>query len=198
MPVSHARTLSIFCFLIGAISLWPAARASGQASGDTKRRPNIIYIMLDDLGYGDLGCFGQEQIATPQLDQMAKEGMRFTDYYAGHTVCRPSRLTLWTGKHVGSTGLIGNRQFALSTEQTTVATLLQEAGYATGGVGKWSLGTVNDPKDIDNPGHPNKHGFDYWFGFMNQGLAHNHFPPYLWENMTQVTLDGNVLSDHPG
>ena len=198
MLASLVRTLTVLSFMVGLATVWSGTHASGQATGTVKRQPNIIYIMVDDLGYGDLGCFGQEQIATPHLDQMAKEGMRFTDYYAGHTVCRPSRLTLWTGQHVGSTGLIGNRQFAISSDHTTVASLLKDAGYKTGGVGKWSLGTVNDPKEIDNPGHPNKHGFDYWFGFMNQGLAHNHFPPYLWENMTQVTLQGNVLSDHPG
>ena len=159
--------------------------------------PNIIYIMTDDLGYGDLGCFGQEVIRTPRLDQMAAEGLRMTDHYAGHTVCRPSRLVLWTGQHVGSTGLIGNRPHSLSGAEATVPKLLKAAGYATGGVGKWALGNVETPDEVDNPGHPNRNGLDYWFGYLNQGLAHNYYPTYLWENQTQVPLPGNVLSDHP-
>lgn len=162
------------------------------------RLPNIIYIMTDDLGYGDLGSYGQKVVQTPNLDRMAAEGLRFTDHYAGHTVCRPSRLVLWSGKHVGTTGLIGNRDYSLSGSESTVAKLLQEAGYATGGVGKWALGNVDDPSEVDNPGHPNHNGFDYWFGFLNQGTAHNFYPPFLWENMEQVALEGNVLmKDNP-
>ena len=154
--------------------------------------------MTDDLGYGDLGSYGQEVVQTPNLDRMAAEGMRFTDHYSGHTVCRPSRLVLWTGQHVGTTGLIGNRSFRLSGSEKTVAKLLQEAGYATGGVGKWALGNVDDPSEVDNPGHPNHNGFDYWFGFLNQGTAHNFYPPFLWENMKRVALEGNVLmTDNP-
>ncbi len=161
------------------------------------RTPNIIYIMTDDLGYGDLGCYGQEIVQTPNIDQMAAEGMRFTDHYAGHTVCRPSRLVLWTGMHVGHTGLTGNRAFSISGTEATVARQLKEAGYATGGVGKWALGNVDVPSEINNPGHPNNNGFDYWFGYMNQGTAHNFYPPFLWENKTQVPLPGNVLSTDP-
>ena len=156
-------------------------------------RPNIIYIMADDLGYGDLGSYGQKIIKTPNLDRMAAEGMYFTDHYAGHTVCRPSRLVLWTGQHVGHTGLKGNRPRNLTGKEVTVAKLLQRAGYATGGVGKWALGNVNDPADISNTGHPNLNGFDYWYGYMNQGRAHNYYPPFLWENDRQVELPGNVL-----
>jgi uncharacterized sulfatase len=158
-------------------------------------RPNIIYIMTDDLGYSDLGCYGQKTVLTPNIDQLAAEGMRFTDHYAGHTVCRPSRLVLWTGQHVGHTGLTGNRPRSLTSKEPTVAKLLQQGGYATGGVGKWALGNVNDPKEIENAGHPNRNGFDYWYGYMNQGLAHNYFPPYLWENDQQVFLPGNVLRE---
>ncbi|MCO8121383.1 arylsulfatase [Stieleria sp. TO1_6] len=158
---------------------------------------NIIYIMVDDLGYGDLGCYGQKVIQTPNLDQMAEQGIRFTDHYAGHTVCRPSRLVLWTGKHVGHTGLMGNRPRSLTGTETTVAKLLQQAGYATGGVGKWSLGNVDQPSEIDNPGHPNNNGFDDWFGYMNQSNAHNYYPPFLWKNDRQVPQPGNVLMDDP-
>lgn len=161
------------------------------------RQPNIIYIMTDDLGYGDLGCYGQQVVQTPSLDQLAAEGMRFTDHYAGHTVCRPSRLVLWTGQHVGHTGLTGNRARSLTGMEATVAQRLKGAGYATGGVGKWSLGNVNEPSEIDNAGHPNHNGFDYWYGYMNQGTAHNYYPPFLWENMTRVALPGNVLLSDP-
>jgi uncharacterized sulfatase len=160
-------------------------------------RPNVIYVMVDDLGYGDLGCYGQDVIQTPHLDRMAAEGLRMTDHYAGHTVCRPSRLVLWTGKHVGHTGLMGNRSRSLTGMEQTVAKLLQQSGYATGGVGKWSLGNVDQPSEIDNDGHPNRNGFDYWFGYMNQGNAHNYYPPYLWENDRLVQLPGNVLMDAP-
>ena len=157
------------------------------------RPPNIIYIMADDLGYGDLGCYGQQVIQTPHLDGMAAEGLRFTDHYAGHTVCRPSRLVLWLGQHVGHTGLTGNRARRLTGMESTVARQLKQAGYVTGGVGKWSLGHVIEPREINNAGHPNNNGFDYWFGYMNQSNAHNYYPPFLWENKTKVSLEGNVL-----
>jgi uncharacterized sulfatase len=160
-------------------------------------RPNIIYIMTDDLGYGDLGCYGQEVVQTPNLDRLAAEGLRFTDHYAGHTVCRPSRLVLWTGQHVGHTGLIGNRARSLTGMETTVARELKEAGYATGGVGKWALGHVDEPSEINNAGHPNNNGFDYWMGYLNQSNAHNYYPTFLWENRRQVTLPGNVIGDYP-
>ena len=153
--------------------------------------------MTDDLGYGDLGCYGQKVVQTPNIDRLAAEGMRFTDHYAGHTVCRPSRLVLWTGQHVGSTGLIGNRPRSLTGKEATVAQRLKKAGYITGGVGKWALGNVNQPSEINNPGHPNNNGFDYWMGYMNQGTAHNFYPPFLWENKTRVPLSGNVLHDSP-
>ncbi len=175
----------------------PTARAEASAAAETQRRPNIIYIMTDDLGYGDLGCYGQKVIQTPHLDRMAAEGMRFKDHYAGHTVCRPSRLVLWLGLHVGHTKLIGNRPRSLTGMESTVARRLKKAGYATGGVGKWALGNVDNPREINNAGHPNNNGFDYWFGYLNQGNAHNYYPPFLWENKAQVRLPGNVLSDAP-
>ncbi|QEF99080.1 Arylsulfatase [Stieleria maiorica] len=183
---------SIHCLLI---LLFGSIAALTANAGE--ERANIIYIMVDDLGYGDLGCYGQKQIQTPHLDQMAAEGMRFTDHYAGHTVCRPSRLVLWTGQHVGHTGLTGNRSRSLTGKEPTVAKLLQQAGYATGGVGKWALGHVDSPAEVNNDGHPNRNGFDYWYGYLNQSNAHNYYPPYLWENDRQVFLPGNVLMDHP-
>ena len=183
--------------LIAVSALLITAPVNSAAGAEPEGKPNIIYIMVDDLGYGDLGCFGQKVIQTPNLDQMAKEGMRFTDHYAGHTVCRPSRLVLWLGQHVGHTGLIGNKSRSLMPEETTVAELVKKAGYKTGGVGKWALGNVDTPAEIDNPGHPNKNGFDYWFGYMNQSNAHNYYPTFLWENDHQVTLPGNVIDPSP-
>ncbi|MEM9587103.1 MAG: arylsulfatase [Planctomycetota bacterium] len=181
-----ATCASVMCF-----------SANGLAADRSDARPNIIYIMCDDLGYGDLGCYGQKVIQTPSIDQLARQGMRFTDHYAGHTVCRPSRLVLWTGQHVGHTGLIGNAARRFTGMEATVAKQLKAAGYATGGVGKWAMGHVEAPEQVDNPGHPNLNGFDYWFGYLNQSNAHNFYPTFLWENRTQVPLPGNVIGDYP-
>ena len=158
---------------------------------DLPARPNIIWIMCDDLGYGDLGCFGQKTMATPRLDQLAREGMRFTDFYAGCTVCRPSRLSLWTGKHMGHTPISSNANYHFKPEDVTVAELLREAGYRTGGVGKWAMGGVG------TSGFPLKNGFDFWMGYLDQGEAHNYYPTHLWRNGQRYPLAGNVLSDHP-
>jgi len=156
-------------------------------------RPNIIYIMADDLGYGDLGCFGQERIQTPNLDKLAAEGMKLTDYYAGCTVCRPSRLVLWTGQHTGHTAINSNAGYVFQPQDVTVAELLHEAGYTTGGIGKWSMGRAG------SGGEPNKHGFDFWFGYLDQGEAHNYYPTHLYrcegDRVEQVALPGNVLMD---
>ena len=174
---------------------WVLVLAAWTAVGVTRNliaaeRPNIVYVMTDDLGYGDLGCYGQVTVQTPNLDRMAAEGMRFTDHYAGHTVCRPSRLVLWTGQHVGHTGLTGNQPRSLTGMELTVAKRLKQAGYATGGVGKWALGNVDDPSEIDNDGHPNKNGFDYWFGYLNQSHAHNYYPTFLWEKCSADHVAG--------
>lgn len=155
-----------------------------------EKRPNIIFVMSDDLGYGDLGCYGQKVIRTPHLDQMAKEGMRFTDFYTGNTVCRPSRLVLWTGQHAGHTAINSNAGYVLKPKDVTVAKLLKKAGYQTGGVGKWSLGNT------ENSGHPNRQGFDFWFGYLDQGAAHNYYPEFLWRNDEKVTLAGNKLGNN--
>lgn len=140
------------------------------------RKPNIVFILADDLGYGDLGCYGQKRIRTPNLDRMAKEGMRFTQCYAGSTVCAPSRCCLMTGYHTGHAHIRGNKNHPLLPETVTVAETLKDAGYATGIVGKWGLG------EPDTTGVPNRQGFDYWFGFLNQSRAHNYFPDYVWKN----------------
>ncbi|HUS80253.1 MAG TPA: arylsulfatase [Armatimonadota bacterium] len=168
----------------GAAALAASSHTAARASGPPK--PNIIFILADDLGYGDLGCFGQQVIQTPRLDRMAREGIRFTDAYAGSTVCAPSRCCLMTGKDTGHAWIRGNARVPLPPEEITVAECLKQAGYATGIVGKWGLG------EPDSVGTPNKRGFDYWFGYLNQAHAHDYYPDYLWENEEQVVLKGNL------
>ena len=171
--------------------LFLAAAAFSLSSSLNANSPNIIHIMVDDLGYGDLGCYGQKTIKTPNLDMMAKKGMQLTDYYSGNTVCRPSRLSLWTGKHMGHTPISSNANYIFKPDDITAAELLKKANYTTGGVGKWAMG------GIKTTGHPNHNGFDYWFGYLDQGQAHNYYPPYLWRNKDKVPLDGNILTNSP-
>lgn len=160
--------------------------ALGFASSAAAEKPNLIFIMADDLGYGDLGCFGSEKIKTPNLDKMAAEGMILTDFYAGSTVCAPSRCVLMTGLHTGHCWVRGNANNApkqtLQPDHVTVADKMKEAGYATALCGKWGLG------ELDSTGHPNKQGFDYFYGYLNQRHAHNFYPEFLIENMEVVKL----------
>jgi len=149
-----------------------------RAGVSKKPKPNIIFILADDLGYGDLGCYGQQKILTPNIDKMASEGMRFTQAYAGSCVCAPSRCSLITGKHNGHNRIRDNlpHNIWLRPDDFTVAELLKQAGYKTGAIGKWSLG---------NPGSwgvPNYQGFDYWYGQLSQDLAIDYYPSHLWEN----------------
>jgi uncharacterized sulfatase len=149
------------------------------------QKPNVIFILADDLGYGDLGCYGQKLIHTPNLDRMAKEGMRFTQMYAGSTVCAPSRAVLMTGKHTGHVSVRGNGGAALQTlrkDEKTVAQVFKDAGYKTALFGKWGLG------EIDSDGHPNQKGFDEFFGFLNQTHAHNYYPSWLVHNSEKYPL----------
>lgn len=152
-----------------------------------QEKPNIIYILADDLGYGDLGCYGQTEISTPVLDGMAAKGIRFTQHYAGNTVCAPSRCVLMTGLHTGHARIRDNSTLPLLEEDVTVADLLKEAGYKTGIIGKWGLGELN------TTGFPGKHGFDYFFGYLNQVRAHNYYPDTLWRNTEKVPVNNKVI-----
>ena len=165
--------------LAGACATVPSA-----ATG--KRPPNIVFILADDLGYGDLGCYGQERIQTRNLDRMAAEGIRFTQCYSGSTVCAPSRCCLMTGLHTGHAWIRGNGATPLAPDDVTVAKTLKQAGYRTALVGKWGLG------EPGTTGVPNAQGFDEFFGYLNQGHAHNSYPSYLWRNEEKVVLSGNV------
>ena len=163
----------------GVSSVLSSCVGAGRAARATKDRPNIIFILAYDLGYGDLGCYGQQTIQTPNIDKMAEEGMRFTDHYAGSTVCAPSRCCLMTGLHSGHAWVRGNARVPLRPSDVTVAELLKGAGYSTGIIGKWGLG------EPETTGIPNKQGFDYWFGYLNQRHAHNYYPEYIRRFITR-------------
>jgi len=166
---------------------------TGLAIARAAERPNIVFILADDLGYGEIGAYGQEMISTPALDRLAKEGMRFTRFYAGSSVCAPSRSVLMTGQHVGHTRVRGNaggdrsEAQTLQPEDVTVARVLRDAGYTTGLIGKWGLGSDT------NAGEPKKQGFDYYFGFLSQTHAHNHYPDFLWRNGQRVSLPNDIV-----
>ncbi|HUQ91920.1 MAG TPA: arylsulfatase [Bryobacteraceae bacterium] len=177
--------------------------AGGALSAQSPSKPpNFVFIMADDLGVFDLGCYGQKLIRTPNIDRLAAEGMRFTDCYSGATVCAPSRSVLMTGQHTGHTTVRWNASLrtggrvSLRADDVTVAQVLkgpewrdaydETRGYATAIFGKWGLG------EPDTPGLPNDHGFDEWFGFLNQQHAHGHYPAFLWRNKTRETLRGNL------
>jgi arylsulfatase A len=158
----------------------------GVLAAAGRRKPNILWIMADDLGYSDLGCYGQKKIATPNIDGLAREGMRFTDAYAGCTVCAPSRSVFYTGKHMGHTSVRSNPGgVPLLAEDVTVGEVLQKAGYKTGVFGKWGLG------DIGTDGVPWKQGFDEFFGYLHQVHAHYFYPRFLYRNDKEVPLEGN-------
>ena len=171
--------------LLGALTL---------AAQDAQRRPNILLIVADDLGYGDLGVYGQKAIQTPVLDRLAAEGLRFTDHYAGSTVCAPSRSVLFTGLHTGHTPVRGNRrvepmsQHPLPSESVTLTKVLKQAGYVTAVIGKWGLGATG------NSGDPARQGVDVFFGYQSQTHAHNYYPEFLFSNHERVRLK-NVLPE---
>ncbi|MDZ4781558.1 MAG: arylsulfatase [Planctomycetia bacterium] len=169
-----------------ACVVWLAMSSFASAA---EQPPNIIFMLADDLGYGDLGCYGQQQIQTPHLDQMAREGMRFTHFYAGSTVCAPSRCALMTGYHCGHARIRGNGVVPLDPADVTIAELLRERGYHTALIGKWGLG------EDATTGIPSQQGFDSFFGYLNQNHAHNYYPDFLWRGETREAIVGNVVAN---
>lgn len=163
---------------------------------------NIVFILADDLGWGELGCYGQQKIPTPHLDRLASQGMRFTQHYSGAPVCAPSRCVLLTGRHLGHAEIRGNLQaqsrfpqftegqYPLSDAALTVAEVFHKAGYATGAIGKWGLGPVG------STGDPNRQGFDLFFGYNCQAVAHSFYPPHLWRNQEKILLPSPSIPGH--
>ncbi len=187
--ISNRRTF-LRHLSLGAAAL--SFRCSFATLKEPRRKPNIIYIMADDLGYGDLGCFGQRIIQTPHLDRLAKEGMILTQHYSGATVCAPSRCSLMTGFHGGNAYIRGNGevkpegQNPMPEGTVTVASLMRAAGYTTGMLGKWGLGAPG------SAGDPMNQGFDFFFGYNCQREAHRYFPDHLWRNRDRVELPENA------
>lgn len=199
LPTAMPRTLAAAFALVlfaAAVTRPASAETIGQQHAATqdgvKRPPNVILLVADDLGYAELGCYGQEIIRTPNVDRLAAEGMRFTQFYSGSPVCAPSRCTLMTGKHTGHAWVRNNREIQpegqepIPSEEVTLAELFKAQGYATGAMGKWGLGF------IDTTGDPNNQGFDLFFGYNCQRHAHNHFPSYLWRNHEKIEIPGNT------
>ena len=176
--------------LTGAAAL--AAGSCTQQAQTPAQRPNVVFILADDLGWGDLSCYGQQRFQTPNIDALASRGMRFTQCYSGTTVSAPSRSCLITGTHSGHTAIRGNMelapegQFPLPADARTFFKDLKEAGYMTGAFGKWGLGFVG------TTGDPNKQGVDTFYGYNCQLLAHSYYPDHLWDNEKRVELDTDM------
>jgi len=181
------------CFFVFIILFGTSCKEEKQeiAQLNPPRTPNVIYILADDLGYGDLGITGQEKFSTPHIDALAAQGMLFTQHYSGATVCAPSRSALMTGLHSGHTPIRGNKeikpegQWPLPDTTYTLAHLFKKKGYATGAFGKWGLGYPG------SEGAPGKQGFDRFYGFNCQRLGHHYYPYHLWDNDSKVLLKGN-------
>lgn len=177
--------LALGCATITTLNVAAASKKSEPS------KPNIIYILADDLGYGDLSCYGQKHFKTPNIDKLAENGIKFTQHYSGSTVCAPSRSCLMTGQHTGHTPIRGNQewkpegQWPMPQKSVTIAEMLKEKGYATGAFGKWGLGYPG------SEGDPNNQGFDVFYGYNCQRIGHNYYPWHLWHNQEKVMLKGN-------
>ncbi len=169
-------------------------------SASVAKSPNIVFILADDLGYGELGCYGQEKIKTPHVDQLSREGMKFTQHYSGAPVCAPARCVLMTGKHLAHAEIRGNRdsgngrkfpgQWPIAAEARTIAEVLKGRGYVTGAFGKWGLGPAG------STGDPNRQGFDRYYGFICQRNAHSYYPPYLDSDGEEIAINKNPVPGH--
>lgn len=200
-------TCTLFTFLLAAIGA-----KSAQSQFQTSESPNIIYILADDLGYGDLGVYGQQKIETPNIDELAGNGMKFTNHYAGSPVCAPTRYVLLSGKHTGNAYIRGNSEMddrgdiwnfeamyknpelegqrPMPLETVTLAEKLKQAGYRTAAIGKWGNGGPG------TDGHPNKQGFDLFYGYLCQRQAHTYYPTHLWRNQERIILDNDLVDPH--
>jgi len=165
------------------------------------KMPNVIYILADDMGYGDVGCYGQKIIKTPNIDALAQNGIRFTQHYAGSPVCAPSRCVLMTGRDVGHAWVRGNYEtgtygfgagLELRNEDFTLGEMMKQRGYTTAVIGKWGMGVTH------TSGEPNKKGFDYSYGFLNQGHAHYQFPSYLFQDEKNIEINENANGKRGG
>ena len=186
---------------ISAVVLLPAFFSGlADAKQNPSNKPNIVFILADDLGYGELGCYGQEKIKTPNIDQLAKEGLKLTQHYSGAPVCGPARCVLMTGKNLAHAEIRGNKdsgngkkfpgQWPLTAEAVTIAEVLKGAGYATGAFGKWGLGPSN------STGSPIKQGFDRFYGYNCQRNAHSFYPPFLDSDESEVTINEKPIPGH--
>ncbi|MCM2374528.1 arylsulfatase [Aporhodopirellula aestuarii] len=192
----------LFSSCCGALALWACMTHRDSIHADESRDtpPNVVFIMADDLGYGELGCYGQQKIQTPNLDRLAAQGMRMTQHYSGAPVCAPARCVLMSGQHLGHAEIRGNRdsgngrkfpgQWPITSELVTIAEVLKAAGYATGGFGKWGLGPS------DTSGGPNNQGFDRFFGYNCQRNAHSYYPPFLNSDEEEETINESPIPGH--
>jgi arylsulfatase A-like enzyme len=188
--------------LLAILALPWLSQCASAASTSGAPPLNVVFILADDLGWGELGCYGQQKIPTPHLDRLAAQGMRFTRHYSGAPVCAPSRCVLLTGRHLGHAEIRGNLQaqtafpqfnegqYPLSSEALTVAQVFRKAGYATGAIGKWGLGPVG------STGDPNTQGFDLFFGYNCQAVAHSYYPSHLWRNAERVPFNQPAIPGH--
>ena len=183
--------------LIAVAVFWSIPTILAEENSKEPPRPNIVFILADDLGYGDLGCYGQQKIRTPNIDRLAAEGMRFTAMYAGSNVCAPSRCALMSGKHPGHGYIRNNRgglgaggegQEPVPAGELKLPLSLKHLGYALGGFGKWGLGPVG------SSGDPLKQGFDRFFGYNCQAVAHNYYPTHLWDDDRRLALNNPAFS----
>jgi arylsulfatase A len=198
----HNPGLLIFGLLLGLVG--GQALLGEEVAAHPPARPplNVVFVLADDLGWGELGCYGQTKIPTPYLDRLASEGMRFTQHYSGAPVCAPARCVLLTGRHLGHAEIRGNRQaqrhfpefsegqYPLSATALTIAHRFQQAGYRTGGIGKWGLGPVG------STGAPDRMGFEFFFGYNCQAVAHSFYPPYLWRNQEKISINPHPIPGH--
>ena len=201
-PANDTRNWKLLTILLLGLSTFGFGPKAVAQDADASQPRNVVFILADDLGWGELGCYGQEKIPTPNIDRLAAEGMRFTQHYSGAPVCAPSRCVLMTGKHLGHAEIRGNQQarktdprftegqHPISAEVATLAQAFRNAGFATGAMGKWGLGPVG------STGDPNAKGFDLFFGYNCQAVAHSYYPSHIWKNDSKIIINEKPIPGH--